>query len=153
MEDKKTIKRTKKEDIEMAKKLASERKPLGPPKPRIVDAIKTPDGFSAVVSFPLPKNHWIFEEHGEPPAPLHTDSNETRMRLESIFRKVVKYAIQASTMSGKDMDFDPDAMIQNFLVGLFGYCPPNFPRDTVYVRKKLPNGKILEYVISKVKEE
>jgi hypothetical protein len=120
-------------------------------KPKIVDAIKTPDGFSAVVSFPLPENHWIYEEHGKPPATLHIDSLDIRMELESIFKDAVKYAVQASTMSGKDMDFDPDAMIQNFMIALFGYYPLNFPRDTIHVKKQLPNGKVLEYVISQCK--
>jgi len=122
-------------------------------KAKIIDAIKTPDGFSAVVSFPLSKDHWIFKEHGEPPALLQTDSIEIRMQLESIFKEAVKYAVQASTMSGKDMDFDPDAMIKNFMIALFGYYPLNFPRDTIHVKKQLPNGKVLEYIISKTKEK
>jgi len=115
---------------------------------KITSAIKTPDGISFVASFPLPKSHWIYEEHGEPPSPLKTDSIETRMWLESVFKEAVKYAIQASTMSGKEMDFDPDAMVQNFMVALFGYYPLNFPRDTIHIKKQLPNGKVLEYIIS-----
>jgi hypothetical protein len=35
--------------------------------------------------------------------------------------EAAKYAIKAATDNGKDVDFDPDALIQNLLVGLFGY--------------------------------
>jgi hypothetical protein len=98
-------------------------------KVKIENLIKTPDGFAGVVSIPLPKSHWIYQEHGEPPAPLKTDSIEDRMQLEAKIKEAVKYAVQASTMSGKDMDFDPDAMVQNFMVALFGYYPLNAPRD------------------------
>lgn len=41
--------------------------------------------------------------------------------LAEIIRKVGKYAVRASTMNGREMDFDPDAMLQNLVVGMLGY--------------------------------
>lgn len=32
-----------------------------------------------------------------------------------------RYAVRCATMNGKEMDFDPDALIQNLLVGMLGY--------------------------------
>ena len=36
-------------------------------------------------------------------------------------RAAARYAIRGATMSGKDENFDPDAMVQNFIVGMLGY--------------------------------
>ena len=74
-------------------------------------------------SFPLPKDHWIYSPTGNPPMSwrVGTNSAKVRTRLEQNVRAAAKYAIKASTMSGKEMDFDPDAMIQNLIVGLLGY--------------------------------
>lgn len=77
-------------------------------------------------SFELPKDHWIYgaagDGTGEPPMPM-------RMGLVSpfrnIFRKAIrdagKYAVRASTACGTDPDFDPDAILNNLVVGLLGY--------------------------------
>jgi hypothetical protein len=35
-------------------------------------------------------------------------------------RDAGRYAIRASTMHGAEMDFDPDAMLQNLVVGMLG---------------------------------
>lgn len=78
-----------------------------------------PDGSSFfTASFPLPKNHWVYEDkENVPPAPFRYGTDT----IGSIDRKslveVAKYAIRTSTMNGKEMDFDPDAMIQNFIIG------------------------------------
>jgi hypothetical protein len=92
-----------------------------------------PDGSGwATASFPLPKNHWIYEPTGEPPTPfiVGTDPAElkfgmTRAEWVERVRAAGKYAVKASTMSGKEMDFDPDAMLQNLVVGLLGYWTPS----------------------------
>lgn len=81
-----------------------------------------PDGSGfAVMSMPLPENHWIYEEEMEPPAPLRMGTGELRSILAEIIRKAGKYAVRGSTMNGKEMDFDPDAMLQNLVVGFLGY--------------------------------
>jgi len=121
-------------------------------KPKIESVANFPDGHTAmVVSFPLRKTHWIFQDSGEPPKPLDMASTEERMFLESKFKDVVKYAVKCSTMSGKYMDFDPDAMIQNFMVGMFGYYK-NFPRDTIKIKKEIEGRPLIEVVLSKAKE-
>ena len=131
---------SKKEDKNIEKK-----------KPKIESIANFPEGHIAmVVSFPLPKNHWIFQEHKEPPAPLDMVSIEERMLLESKFKDVIKYAVRA-TIGSKDMDFDPDAMIQNFMVGMFGYYK-NFPRDTIKIRKEFEGRPLIDVVLSRVKE-
>ena len=35
--------------------------------------------------------------------------------------EAAKYAVVGATMRGKDTDFDPDALVQNMVVGLLGY--------------------------------
>jgi hypothetical protein len=120
---------------------------------QIKDAIKTPDGFAAVISMLLPRDHWIYKETGDPPAPLKTESVKIRLELESFFKDVLKYAIRASTNSGQDMDFDPDAMIQNFCVGLFGYYPLDFPREKIFIKKEIKEGEEIGFFMSKIKEK
>lgn len=96
---------------------------------KIEECHRLPDdsGF-AVASFPLPKDHWIYEDKANvPPAPYRIGSGKeinltrTRENFADDIRAAARHAIRASTMNGKDMDFDPDAMVQNFIIGLLGY--------------------------------
>ncbi len=84
---------------------------------------RLPDGSGfAIVSMPLPADHWLYREgYEDPPAPLRMGTvNPLRQPLAEMIREVGRYAIRASTMNGKSMDFDPDAMLQNLVVGLLG---------------------------------
>lgn len=45
----------------------------------------------------------------------------TRSEFADKIRIAGRYAIRASTMKGREMDFDPDAMLQNLVVGFLGY--------------------------------
>lgn len=57
------------------------------------------------------------------PTPFGIDP-PIRMSKEDFANKianVARYAIRSATMNGKEMDFDPDAMVQNFQVGMLGY--------------------------------
>jgi len=111
------------EDIlnELARSVGGTIKEVGP----------LPDGSGfAIMSMPLPENHWIYQGDklgdgtvvsGEPPAPFRMGKNDLRDTLANVIREVGKYTIKASTMCGKDMDFDPDAMLQNLVVGFLGY--------------------------------
>lgn len=91
---------------------------------KIEEMGRLPDnsGF-AVMSMPLPKDHWLTKEgFDEPPAPLRMGTdNPLRKPLIDAVREAAKYAVRASTMNGKIDDFDPDAMVQNFVVGMLGY--------------------------------
>jgi hypothetical protein len=48
-----------------------------------------------------------------------------RHAFADMLRRAGKYAVRAATMKGKDMDFDPDALIQNLITGMVGYCTAN----------------------------
>jgi hypothetical protein len=89
-----------------------------------------PDGSGyATMSMPLPRDHWltanpdVFEV---PPMPFRigTDRPQRATWITGI-RAAAKYAIRASTMNGKENDFDPDAMVQNMIVGMIGYFTPD----------------------------
>jgi hypothetical protein len=109
---------------------------------KIIDGAVLPDGSGcAVMSLPLPKNHWIYgdplmENHGgegesawsyEPsPMPMRmgTDNPQRRDFVEML-TKAGRYAVRAATMKGTEMDFDPDALIQNLITGMLGYHTPD----------------------------
>src|SRR6185295_15321575 len=92
------------------------------------------DGFHGVMtaSFPLPKTHWIYEKGEDgfsapPPMPFRVGVRQslsvtlTREQFAECIRAAGRYAVRAATMHGAEMDFDPDAMLQNFCVGFLGY--------------------------------
>jgi hypothetical protein len=84
--------------------------------------MQLPDGSGCfTASFPLPRDHWLYEPTGEPPAPWRVGEGERRSDLAGHITQAARYAIKASTMSGLDDDFDPDALVQNMLVGMLGY--------------------------------
>lgn len=80
-------------------------------------------------SFPLPKTHWLYEDklYESPPMPFRigTINSEERQKWEENIIKAAKYAIKASTMNGEIIDFDPDAMVRNMVVGMLGYYTPD----------------------------
>lgn len=72
-------------------------------------------------SFPLPSDHWIYQEPAEPEhhlGGLYGDS--VQANIEEKAREALKYTIQVCTERGKDTDFDPDAMLMTFRNTLFG---------------------------------
>ena len=95
----------------------------------INDSGSCPDGSGwATMSMPLPKDHWLTKDgYNEPPMPFRIGTadapilNMTRNMWADAISEAGKYAIRAATMNGKVDDFDPDAMLQNFVVGMIGY--------------------------------
>jgi hypothetical protein len=84
-----------------------------------------PDGSAFMVaSFPLPADHWLYaprtewdsvrDDFAETPIPIL--SNHQRQAVAAAAR----YAIRGATMCGKEMDFDPDAMVLNFCYAMCG---------------------------------
>lgn len=80
---------------------------------------RLPDGSGfATAKFPLPENHWLYEDtkfgdyDGKALLNPETDRHEFHARC--------KEAIRRATVSGKDMDFDPDALVQNLSVLVCG---------------------------------
>ncbi len=88
-----------------------------------------PDGRGcATVSIPLPEDHWLYEDKGfEPPPMPYRVGTDDPMRKDMVekIKDAARYAIRASTMKGKEDDFDPDAMVQNFIIGMIGYFTPD----------------------------
>jgi hypothetical protein len=83
-----------------------------------------PDGSSFfTASLPLPTDHWLYAKHRNiPPMPLRLGtSHPQRQLMNEAVRKAARYAVRSATMNGADNDFDPDALVQNMIVGLLGY--------------------------------
>jgi hypothetical protein len=96
------------------------------------NVIKLPDGSAfGILSLPLPKDHWLYDVDADgcnfpPPMPLRMGTdNPRRHEFNEKIRAAARYAVKASTMNGKEADFDPDALVQNMIVGLLGYHTPN----------------------------
>lgn len=64
----------------------------------------------AVASFPLPNDHWVYQEPNQPVAIGSVNSEELK-ELRARIREALMYTIQVCTSNGKDFDFDPDAML------------------------------------------
>jgi len=54
-----------------------------------------------------------------------SDREMTREEFAAKIREAGRYAVKCATMNGKEMDFDPDALIQNLVVGMIGYDTDN----------------------------
>lgn len=98
----------------------------------ITDVQLLPDGSGfATMSMPLLKDHWLYTKGPDgyslpPPMPFRMPGGTPERRaLEAKVREAAKYAVRGATMHGADMDFDPDALLQNLIVGLFGYHTPD----------------------------
>lgn len=93
---------------------------------KLEEHIVLPDGSgAAIVSMALRPDHWIYESNTYPPMGMRIGTGEERDKLTEKIREAAKYAVRGTTMSGKSMDFDPDALVQNMIVGLLGYWTEN----------------------------
>ena len=95
---------------------------------RVTFGAELPDGSGFMTAdFPLPKGHWIYEVEPDgfgapPPMPFRMGASDPRrQQFKDMVRAAAKYAVKASTRNGKDADFDPDALVQNMIVGMLGY--------------------------------
>ncbi len=84
-----------------------------------------PDGSAFfTASFPLPKDHWLYaprdewdherDDYAELPSPILDRSQKDAVVA------AVRYAVRGATMCGKEMDFDPDALVLNAVYALCG---------------------------------
>ena len=90
--------------------------------------MRLPDGSGFVEgSWPLPKHHWLYtDRHEPPPMPFRMGTDDPmRGMLNDMVRAAAQYAIRGATQNGREMDFDPDAMVQNFVLGMLGYHTPD----------------------------
>lgn len=87
-----------------------------------------PDGSGfATMSMPLPKDHWLTQEgYNVPPMTMRTGKDDPHCSiLKEKIIKAGRYAVRSATDNGKIIDFDPDALINNLVVGFLGYCTPD----------------------------
>jgi hypothetical protein len=101
----------------------------------------------ATMSIPLRKDHWIYQQDetsvgpsNVPPMPFRMGADSltkivlespecgpltvlalSKRQFEKAIRAAGKYAVRCATMNGSEMDFDPDALLQNLVVGFLGY--------------------------------
>jgi len=102
-------------------------------KGRIDSVAVLPDGSGfATMSMPLPKDHWLTKKgNNVPPMPFGIGQcNFPKMKMNrrqwaSAIRDAGKFAIRAATDNGKIIDFDPDALLQNLVIGMIGYDTSN----------------------------
>ncbi len=84
-----------------------------------------PDGSAfALASYPLPKDHWLYaplaewdsarDDFADLPHPILTHAQREAVVAAA------RYAIRGATMRGQEMDFDPDALVQNLCYALCG---------------------------------
>lgn len=90
-------------------------------------AMLLPDGSGCfTASKPLPKDHWSCVDadgFNVPPMLLRMAHNDpSRQMVRKAIIAAGRYAVRASTMNGKEPDFDPDALCLNMVVGLIGYA-------------------------------
>ena len=81
----------------------------------------------AVISSPLPADHWLTQEgYNDPPMPFQMGTeHQDRQEWAEKIRLAAKYAIRATSANGKIDDTDPDAMVNNFVIGMLGYYTPD----------------------------
>lgn len=53
--------------------------------------------------------------------PVANGITMTKQGFAEAIREAGKYAVRCATMNGKEMDFDPDALLQNLVTGFLGY--------------------------------
>lgn len=100
-----------------------------------------PDGSGfGIMSFPLPKDHWLYadreyEEGAVEPKELPKSILTHAVRDTVV--AAVRYAIRGATMCGKEMDFDPDALVQN---AVYALCGPYYSKDQLTKQPTLPEA-------------
>lgn len=83
-----------------------------------------PDGSAfGIFSMPLPSDHWLLiDGDNVPPMGMRMGTdNPSRKEITDKIRAAARYAVRCATLNGKENDFDPDALVQNMIVGLLGY--------------------------------
>lgn len=81
----------------------------------------------ATASFPLPEDHWLYETtpEGYTPRPHYPMRAPGQSKARDYLSRMIaehggQYGVKAATMNGRELDFDPDALVRNIEIGLFG---------------------------------
>lgn len=78
-----------------------------------------------VVRKALPKDHWLFQPMGDSPAPYRVGYCDLRVLMAKNITAAAKFAIKSTTDGGVVPNFDPDDMVNAFIIGLLGYNTPS----------------------------
>lgn len=85
-----------------------------------------PDGSAfSVASLSLPKDHWLYAPQCSEWDEVRNTSADTPHPVLCISMRdaviaAARYAVRGATMCGKEMDFDPDALVKNVVYALCG---------------------------------
>lgn len=83
---------------------------------------RLPDGSAfTVVSTSLPEEHWLYQYDTITHCRLAECTTENERR--DCIRRATQQALRSATGNGADMDLDPDALVANMIVALFGPYP------------------------------
>lgn len=114
-----------------------------------------PDGSAfSIMSSPLPADHWLYrereyatpesEETVDLPPPFVNRTTENR----ELIRLAAMWAIRAATDCGKENDFDPDALVQNFVYATLGPYPQKIkdtaPTQPALIDEMVKQSKMLD---------
>lgn len=116
--------------------------------PQMQGATILPDGSAfATASLPLPEDHWLTSGPNVPnvpPMPFRVGRENLRLRLAMIEKisAAARYAVRSATMNGASEDFDPDALVQNLLIGMLGYNTPDGLSDDVSDNPSTPRPRL-----------
>lgn len=121
----------------------------------ITDAGLLPDGSGfAMLSTPLREDHWLYQTDplvpgfaGPSPMPMaghHQDP--LRVILQGHLQTAARYGVRSSTCCGREEDFDPDVLVRNVEIGLFGYYGKNSPYSHDLEYEPVRGGKLLHVV-------
>lgn len=101
-----------------------------------------PDGSGfGTMSFPLPKDHWIYKEREYEDGAIEPNDLPAPILTHSFRRQVIaaiRYAVRSATNCGKEDDFDPDALVQNAVYALCGPYGKAAPTPPVSEDRWLP---------------
>lgn len=115
----------------------------GPPVEELIHPVLDDGSSVAVLCIDLPADHWLYAEQDDRP-PMGMRLGTRHPEREDLCQRIsdaARYAIRTATMNGCLTDFDPDALIQQLVIGLIGYHtedglgseewhnPPNVPAE------------------------
>ena len=107
-----------------------------------------PDGSGfGTMSFPLPKDHWIYKEREYEDGAIEPNDLPAPVLTHSFRRQVIaaiRYAIRSATNCGKEDDFDPDDLVQNAVYALCGPYGAAAPPPPVSEDRK--DAELLDYI-------
>lgn len=100
-----------------------------------IDTVLPDDSAFFTTETPLPKDHWLYSEAGTPPMLLGrgVDDPEIRAELQEAVRQGVQYSLKVSGLDGSE-SVDPDAIVQNAIIGIVGYFTPDGTNTTSYLK-------------------